>query len=99
MKRLHLPEEPQPIPASETHKDSLIRAIKEYIGTDGCIAFEHGYRPTFNAQMITDKEVILRFRIGKKKISRIPLEDLDEQMLTKLIIEIFKYQNYCQLRA
>ena len=55
MKRLQLQGQAKPVPLSETHKESLIRAIAEFVGPDGCLAFEHGFNPTFNAQMITDK--------------------------------------------
>ena len=82
---------------TETRKGSLIRAIAEFIGPDGCLAFEHGFRPNFNAQMITDKEVVLRIRI--KRRTRIPLAELDENQLTNLIVDIFRYQNHIHLRA
>ena len=82
---------------TETRKESLIRAIAEFIGPDGCLAFEHGFRPNFNAQTITDKEVVLRIRI--KRRTRIPLAELDENQLTNLIVDIFRYQNHIHLRA
>lgn len=99
MKRLTLSGQTKPVPLSETHKESLVRAIAEFIGPDGCLAFEHGFNPTFNAQMVTDEEVVLRHRIGRDRRSRIPLSELDENQLTILIVDIFKYQNHVHLRA
>ena len=99
MKRLPLVKNPQSPVTILTEKDRLIKDIKDFIGPNGCIAFEHGYRPTYNAQMITDTEVILRFRIGKNRRSKIPLEELDEAMLKNIIIELFRYQNFCHLLA
>ena len=99
MKQLQLQGQAKPVPLSETHKESLIRAIAEFVGPDGCLAFEHGFNPAFNAQMITDKEVVLRHRIGRNRRSRIPLSELDENQLTILIVDIFKYQNHVHLRA
>lgn len=99
MKRLTLSGQAKPVPLSETHKESLVRAIAEFVGPNGCLAFEHGFIPTFNAQMITDEEVVLRHRIGRDRRSRIPLSELDENQLTILIVDIFKYQNHVHLRA
>lgn len=99
MKRMTLSGQVKPVPLSETHKESLVRAIAEFVGPDGCLAFEHGFNPTFNAQMITDEEVVLRHRIGRDRRSRIPLSELDENQLTILIVDIFKYQNHVHLRA
>lgn len=99
MKRLQLNGHPvQPCPI-ETENDSLIRAIREFVGPDGTVSFEHGFRPKFNAQMITDKEVILRFAIGKDKKKKLLLENMDIDMLKTIIIDLFMYQNHCQLRA
>lgn len=99
MKRMTLSGQVKPVPLSETHKESLVRAIAEFVGPDGCLAFEHGFNPTFNAQMITDEEVVLRHRIGRDRRSHIPLSELDENQLTILIVDIFKYQNHVHLRA
>lgn len=99
MKRLPLVNHPQNSVAILSEKDRLIKDIKDFIGPNGCIAFEHGYRPTYNAQMITDTEVILRFRIGKNRRSKIPLEEMDEATLKNIIIELFRYQNFCHLLA
>lgn len=49
--------------------------------------------------MVTDEEVVLRHRIGRDRRSRIPLSELDENQLTILIVDIFKYQNHVHLRA
>lgn len=49
--------------------------------------------------MITDKEVILRYAIGKDKKKKIPIEDMDTDMLKTIIIDLFMYQNHCHLRA
>lgn len=99
MKRLQSQGQAKPVPLSETPKESLVRAIAEFVGPDGCLAFEHGFNPTFNAQMVTDEEVVLRHRIGRSRRLRIPLSELDEDQLTILIVNIFKYQNHVHLRA
>ena len=99
MKRLQLNGPPLEAKPMETEKESLIRAIREFVGPDGVVAFEHGFRPKFNAQMVTDKKVILRFAIGKTKTRQFNLEDMDIDMLKTIIIDLFMYQNHCHLRA
>lgn len=83
----------------ETEKERLVRDIREFIGPDGYVAFEHGYRPTFNVAGVSDKQVDLRFAIGREHRKKIELEEMEEAMLLKIILELFRYYNYCQLYA
>lgn len=83
----------------ETEKERLIRDIREFVGPNGYVAFEHGYRPTFNAAGVSDKQVDLRFAIGREHRRKIELEEMDEPMLIKIILELFRYYNYCHLYA
>lgn len=81
-------------------KDRLIQDIKDYIGKDGYIPVtEHGNQPTINMQAADYSGIELRMRIGREKRRRIEYTEMDEQMLINVILELFRYQNYCRLYA
>ena len=102
MKRLPLkgqqPETPVP-PASKTEKERLIQDIRDFVGKDGNVPMEHGFKPTLNASSFDYGGMALRFPIGKERRKRIEYEEMDEAMLTKVILDLFRYFNYCHLYA
>ena len=104
MKRLTLKEEsvtarPAP-PVYGSEKERLIGDIHDYHGKDGYLPVtEHGNRPTLNASAFDYDGMILRFPIGKERRRRIDYSEMDEQMLKDVIIEIFRYYNFCHLYA
>lgn len=99
MKRLTLDGPATPAAPAVTEQQRLIKDIKDFVGKDGLIPFEHGYRPTLNCWAVDENGIRLRFWIGKEKRKEIPFEEMDEKMLTKVIIELFRYMNYCHLEA
>lgn len=81
-------------------KDRLIQDIKDYVGKDGYIPVtEHAYQPTMNMQAADYDGIELKMRIGREKRRRIEYTEMDEQMLMNVILELFRYQNYCHLYA
>lgn len=97
MKRLSLQHAPQqPVLYGD---DKLRQDIREYVGDGGYIPFEHGYRPTMNIQAVEPDRIHLRFPIGRNRRRTIPLSEMDGQMLMNVILELFRYQNYCHLYA
>ena len=102
MKRLPLkgqqPAAPVP-PVFATEKERLIQDIRDFVGKDGNVPMEHGFRPTLNASAFDYDGMALRFRIGKEHRTRIEYEEMDETMLTKVILDLFRYYNYCHLYA
>lgn len=76
-------------------KDRLAADIREYIGKDGYLPLEHDYRPTLNACAFDSRGMILLKRIGREHRERIDYEEMDEQMLTNVIIELFRYHVHC----
>lgn len=70
-------------------KDRLIQDIKDFVGKDGYIPMT-----------ATDYNGIeLRMSIGREKRRRIEYTEMDETMLMNVILELFRYQNYCHLYA
>ena len=79
-------------------KEELIRTLQEYIGEDGYIPFEHGFKPGFNAYGVAydhvDQKVVPAN--GERELY---FKDMDEAQLTNVIIDLVRYQNYCHLYA
>ena len=86
-----------PVPYGE---DRLRQDIRDFVGKDGYIPFEHGYRPAINAYAVDYEGIYLRAAEGAVKKKRIlKYEDMDTKMLTAVILDLFRYLNYCQLYA
>lgn len=102
MKRLTLKgqqhETPVP-PVFKTEKERLIQDIRDFVGKDGNVPMEHGYRPQLNASAFNYDGMVLSFPIGREHRRSIGYEEMDEAMLTKVILELFRYYNYCHLYA
>ncbi len=81
-------------------KERLIQDIRDFVGKDGYIPLtEHGNQPTMNIYAVDENGVILRFPIGKERKRRIDFPEMDETVLTNVILELFRYQNWCHLYA
>lgn len=78
-------------------KELLLNDIRRFVGSDGCIAIEHGYRPVFNLSMITGRKNVFTVtpRVGRPY----PLEALEAPQLKDLIVELFRYRLFCELDA
>lgn len=104
MKKLPLkpeftPKGPTP-PVYNSEKEHLIGDIRDFIGENGYLPVtEHGNRPTLNAVAFDYNGMVLRLPIGKEHRKRIEYSEMEESMLKDVIIEIFRYDNYCHLYA
>lgn len=81
-------------------KGRLIQDIKDFVGKDGYVPVtEHGNQPTMNMTAADYNGIELRMSIGREKRRRIEYTEMDETMLMNVILELFRYQNYCHLYA
>lgn len=71
-----------------TYKEKIVN----FVGKEGFVAFEHGFKPNFNCWGVSDTEVYQR---GK----RIPLEKLEEEQARTLYIDLLEYFFYCIEKA
>lgn len=85
----------------------ILKEIKEYIGKNGMIAFEHGFRrPTFNVDgykyivtMVSDKVAYgyKRYPVTReKRTCNYPLSFLNYSVLNGLMKSFKKYEEYCK---
>ena len=74
-------------------KEELIKTIQEFVGKDGYVAFEHGFRPNFNAYGVAYDYTDCH---GGYKTY---FKDMTETQLTIIIIDLMRYMNYCHLYA
>lgn len=74
-------------------KKELIKLIQDFIGEDGYVPFEHGYRPHINAYGVAYDHIDCR--TGGKHC----FEDMDEAQLTNIALDLLGYLNYCHLEA
>ena len=80
--------------------DRLRQDIRDFVGEDGYIPFEHGYNPAINAYAVDYEGIHLRAAQGTAKRKRVlKYEDMDTKMLTAVILDLFRYLNYCHLYA
>lgn len=78
-------------------KSDLIRIIQEFVGEDGYIPFEHGFKPGFNAYGVAYDHVDRRIPLDGKRKSY--FADMTAQQLTAILIDLIDYDNYCHLYA
>lgn len=88
----------------------ILKELKEYIGKDGMVVFEHGFRrPTFKVEgykykctMVSDK-VMYGYRYypvtKEKRICNYSLSFLNHTVLNILMKSIKKYEEYCKTEA
>jgi hypothetical protein len=85
----------------------ILAEIKKYIGTDGCVAFEHGFHyPQFKiagckwvVTMITDRVAYgyKRYPLTKeRRTCNYSLSTLNYSTLNKLMYYMKKYEEYCK---
>ena len=86
------------MPPRKYGKEGLIQDIQEFIGKDGCIPMEHGFKPTMNASSFEFDGMTTRIPIEKGK-RKILYADMDEKQLMNVIRTLFQYLNYCHLYA
>ena len=80
--------------------ERLIKDIKDFVGEGGYVPVtEHGNKPTMNMQAADTNGIVLRWPIGRERRRRIEYSEMDTDMLKNVILELFRYQNYCQLYA
>ena len=69
------------------------QAIKDFVGPDGLVAFEHGFKPEFDMTMVSDREVCFR-QFGWRSIST-----LDDEQARRVLRDLLEYYNYCRFYA
>ena len=87
----------------------ILAKLKEYIGKDGMVAFEHGFkRPTFKIQgykykcAMVGEKVMYGYKYyptGEKRTCNYPLSFLNYTVLKTLYDSIKKYEEYCKKEA
>jgi hypothetical protein len=96
--------------AKEKDTTEILKEIKEYIGKDGMIAFEHGFRkPTFKMKgytykctMVSDK-VMFGYKYypitKEKRTCNYPLSFLNYTALNTIYKALKNYEEYCKKEA
>ena len=81
-------------------KATFIQDIRDFVGKDGLVPFEHGYKPSINMYSV-DYDGIHRITSdGQNRThSFVAFEEMDENTLKEIIINLFRYFNYCHLYA
>ena len=80
-----------------TNKEQLIKDIQDFVGEGGYVAFEHGYNPTMAIYGVAYNYVDRTMASGKWRQGY--FHEMSEEELTNIILELFRYMNYCQLYA
>ena len=76
------------------NRERLIKDIQEFVGAGGYVAFEHGYKPTIAAYGVGYDHIDRQLKPRK-----VYFEEMNEVQLTNIILELFRYMNYCHLYA
>lgn len=85
-----------------------LEEIKNYVGKDGLVPFEHGYKnprfkfhgEVYECSMISDTIVYCMKLVSfHRKIRRVLLEELTKTQLNKLLNEMKRYELYCRYEA
>lgn len=76
---------------------SALKEIKDFIGSGGYVAFEHGFKTTLkiNGRRVYAVDEDYIFYLGGKK----RLEELQETQLEEIYNELNRYLKYCQEEA
>lgn len=88
----------------------ILKQIAEYIGSDGCVAFEHGYRyPSFKiggyvykCTMVSSKVMYgyKYYPMSKEhRTCNYALNTLNYSVLNRLMYHMKKYEDYCKKEA
>lgn len=88
----------------------ILKQIADYVGKDGCVAFEHGYRYpafkigdyTYKCTMVTPK-VMYGYKYypvtKERRTCNYPLSFLNYSVLNKLMYHMKRYEEYCKNKA
>ena len=85
-----------------------LEEIKNYVGKDGLVPFEHGYKnprfkfhgEVYECSMISDTIVYCMKLVSfHRKIRSGLLEELTKTQLNKLLNEMKRYELYCRYEA
>ena len=85
-----------------------LEEIKNYVGKDGLVPFEHGYKnprfkfhgEVYECSMISDTTAYCMKLVSfHRKIRSVSLEELTKTQLNKLLNEMKKYELYCRYEA
>ena len=96
--------------AQKKDTTEILAKLKEHIGKDGMIAFEHGFkRPTFKIGGYKYKCTSVSYAVmfgykyytasGEKRSCNYPLSFLNYSVLKTLYDSIIKYEEYCKTEA
>jgi hypothetical protein len=88
----------------------ILNELKEYIGKDGQVAFEHGFRkPTFKLEGYKYKCTMVSYKVmfgykyypvtNEKRTCNYPLSFLSYSVLNTLLKAIKNYEEYCKKEA
>ena len=69
------------------------KAIKDFLGKDGFIAFEHGFKPRFNMWGISDKEIKGHGGVNNT------IDNLEVSQAREVLRDLLEYENYCKFYA
>lgn len=69
------------------------QAIKDFVGKDGFVAFEHGFKPEFCMWGVSDKEVCF------SQYGRHAIDELSDMQARMVLRDLLEYLNYCKLYA
>lgn len=69
------------------------QAIKDFVGKDGYVAFEHGFKSSIDAWGVSDTEV--KFPYGET----IKIDELKDEQARVVLRDLLEYLNYCRYYA
>ena len=78
-------------------KEERIKIIQEFVGEGGYIAFEHGFRPNFNAYGIAYDHIDRRIPLDGERIHY--FKDMTNEQLDVIALDLIRYMNYCRNHA
>ena len=95
--------------AKKKDTTEILAQLKEYIGKDGRVSFEHGFRrPTFKVDgykykcTMVGEKVMYGYKYyptGEKRSCNYPLSFLNYSVLKTLYDSIKRYEEYCKTEA
>lgn len=74
-------------------KELLLNDIRKFLGVGGRVTFDYGYRPVFNIKTLNNVNVTPHVGLPY------PLEQLEASQLEDLIVELFRYCQFCRTRG
>lgn len=87
-------------------KTQLVNFIKTFIGVDGFVPFEHGYKPNLLAIPFKNSDIcwsdiygVSQTNILMKKNKKIDIAQLDKTQLMAICQTLYDYSFFCRYRA